>query len=73
MPHDKNGKTLRPGDLVTMAFNVTAVQTGEEYCNVSLESVEPMYPGEHKTNVTANARQVVSLMAEDHLREPKED
>jgi hypothetical protein len=34
------------------------VSTGEEYCNVNLETVEPMFPGEYKSAITLNAKQV---------------
>lgn len=44
MPHDINGKLVEVGQEVVMRFKVTAVQAGEEYCNVNLESVEKLYP-----------------------------
>lgn len=62
MPHDKNGVILAVGDRVTVEFTVTSVSTGDEYCNVNLESVEPMYPGPHKTTLGAvNTRQTVKV------------
>lgn len=69
MPHDKFGIELKPGDMVMIQATVLSVQPGEEFCNVSLETVEPMYPGTHKTAITANAKQVVKVsqfkMADD--------
>jgi hypothetical protein len=62
MPHDKNGNLLVKGDRVSLECVVKEVTSqGEEYCNVTLETVEPMYPGTHKTVVTANAKQVVRI------------
>lgn len=59
MPHDKNGAPLKEGDTVTVTFTVTGVSPGEEYCNLTCSTVEPMFPGNHKTSVTFNAKQVV--------------
>ena len=62
MPHDKNGQLLAVGDKVTIEAVVTSVQTGEEYCNVGVETIEPMFPGEHKTGITLNAKQVIKAV-----------
>jgi hypothetical protein len=59
MPHDANGKLLNVGDKVNLPCTVKAVTTSEEYCNVTLETEHAMYPGEYKTGVTVNAKQVV--------------
>jgi hypothetical protein len=58
VPHDKNGERVRVDDLVTVRCRVTAVSLGDDFCNVSLETVEPMHPGDHKTGISLNARQV---------------
>jgi len=58
MPHDKHGRTLAVGDTVTITATVTQVHTGEEYCNVSLMTVEPMFPSEHGSPLSLNATQV---------------
>ncbi len=58
MPHDKNENHLQPGDQVIIRATVTAVHAGDEYCNVSLETDEPMFPGDHKTPITLNAKQL---------------
>jgi hypothetical protein len=63
MPHDINGNLLKEGDQVSCLFVVKSITTGEEYCNVTLETVEPMYPGTHKTTLTANAKQVALIPA----------
>ena len=58
MPHDKNGQLLEVGDLVTVRARVSSVQAGDEYCNVSLETVEPMHPTANTSALTLNTRQV---------------
>lgn len=60
MPHDKNGNLLQNGDRVLVPCTVNQVHTGEEYCNVTLLTDEPMYPGDSKTTITLNAKQVIS-------------
>jgi hypothetical protein len=58
MPHDKNGNLLEVGDLVGIKAVVTAIHAGEEYCNLSLETEEVMFPGDNKTALSLNAKQV---------------
>lgn len=54
MPHDKNGKLLKPGDKVSVEFTVTAVYPGADMCNISLaRSVE----GEQSLSLTCQAKQ----------------
>ena len=62
MPHDKNGSLLHVGDEVYMRFIVKSISTEERDCNVNLESVEPRFPTQYKTELCAvNTRQVVLL------------
>lgn len=42
MPHDKNGALLKPGDRVTVEFEVKEISSAAEYCNATL-----VIPGEH--------------------------
>lgn len=65
MPHDKNGKVVEVGQVVKIDFKVTAVQRGEDYCNVTLETLDRMYPGDHKSSFTANAKQVEVVTGAD--------
>ena len=58
MPHDISGQPLREGDEVLIRARVVRIDSGDNYCNVSLETVQPMYPGEHKSAITLNTRQV---------------
>jgi hypothetical protein len=58
MPHDRNGEELEVGDAVNIPAIVTAIHEGENYCNVSLTSVEPLFPESSKTPFALNAKQV---------------
>lgn len=65
MPHDKNGTLVNVGAKVRVDFTVTQVYQGDDnYCNASLETVEPMFPGEHKTALTINTRQCEVISGE---------
>lgn len=59
MPHDANGQLLEVGDLVNVPCKVKSVQAGDEYCNVSLETVHPMPPYTEPNTITLNTQQVV--------------
>jgi len=39
MPHDSNGQPLKPGDRVTLEFEVKSISPSENACNVTLETV----------------------------------
>lgn len=71
MPHDKNGQPLTAGDDVLIRATVTSVSPGEEYCNVNVETVEPMFPGTNKTLIVLNARQVEKYFAHEVTLELK--
>lgn len=58
MPHDARGKLLEVGDEVLIRATVKEVHQGEEYCNVSLETATAMYPGEHRSVLVLNGKQV---------------
>jgi hypothetical protein len=58
MPHDRNEKLLEVGDFVMVPCVITHIQPSIEFCNLSLETVEKMYPGENKTTITLNSGQV---------------
>lgn len=63
MPHDKNGVLLAVGDLVNVPCKIASIQTGEEYCNVSLETVIPMPPYTVPSTLTLNTKQVEKVEA----------
>lgn len=58
--HDKNGLPLIEGDEVTVRCRITHTTTTEDegYCNVTLESIEPMFPTDNPTTIILNAKQV---------------
>jgi len=57
MPHDKHGNTLEAGDTVSVTFTITEIHPGDDYCNASLLTTEPMYPLASLTAFTINTRQ----------------
>lgn len=69
MPHDNNGVKIEVGDTVMVPCVVKSVSPGEDYCNVSLETCEPMHPGEYTSAVTLNARQVVKAYSKTKKEE----
>jgi hypothetical protein len=58
MPHDRKGNLLKVGDIVNIPAVVTNVNEGEDYCNISVETIEPMFPGNSKSTISLNAKQV---------------
>lgn len=58
MPHDIDGNELKVGDRVTIETVIKAISMTEEYCNVTLETTEKMYPGDYPTGITLNSKQV---------------
>lgn len=42
--HDKNGTELKKGDVVLIPAVITELSGGEDFCNVSLESVHGRRP-----------------------------
>ena len=58
MPHDKYDKQLRVGDHVLVRCVVTQVVPGTDYCNATLETIEPMFPAQHKTVIQVNTKQI---------------
>jgi hypothetical protein len=61
MPHDKNGAVLQVGDRVTVLCEVKELHLTEDFCNVSLRTVEPMFPGDRHDTLTLNAKQTVKI------------
>lgn len=48
MPHDKDNKQLKVGDEVIIRCRVKSLTEGEEYCNVTLETIEGRRPDGQK-------------------------
>jgi len=42
MPHDVNGKIVKPGDKVVIRGTVRSVSPGEKYCNCQVDFDVPM-------------------------------
>lgn len=59
MPHDIHGTLLQVGDAVLVPAVVTQITMTEEYCNVTVETREPMFPTTNKNTIVLNAKQVV--------------
>lgn len=51
--HDRNGNELKVGDKVMVPMIITDCTGGEDYCNVSLESVYGRRPDSEKEQVCA--------------------
>ncbi len=75
MPHSKSGKLVSVGDRVVLYGTVTAVQTGEEYCNLTMVADDPMPPYTSSYSITLNTKQVELAeveLAEVESRDPTE-
>ena len=59
MPHDRDGQELRVGDIVRVTCHVKKIEQSEDYCNLTLETSQPMHPGNQRSPVVLNAKQVV--------------
>ena len=70
MPHDIDGTLVEAGQEVLVRFKVISVTPSEEYCNVNLETVEPMHPGEYKSTFTLNTKQVRVVGSVNHPNSP---
>lgn len=58
MPHDRQGNTLKEGDIVMLPVKVKSLAVGEDYCNVTVETLHPMFPGDRHDAFTLNTRQL---------------
>lgn len=59
MPHDLSGKLIKVGDRVLVPCIVRDIYSTEDFCNLSLETVHPMFPGTTLSGLTLNAKQVL--------------
>lgn len=59
MPHDLNNFVLQPGDKVVIHAVVTQITTGEDYCNVTLETEHGRRPDGQKEIISAINSRVV--------------
>lgn len=59
--HDRNGTPLKKGDTVLVEAVITELYESEEYCNVSLKSVEGRRPDGLKETISAINTGVLTL------------
>jgi hypothetical protein len=57
--HDMNGTPVTLGAKVLVPMVVTQVSEGTDFCNCTLESAHPMFPGDSKTACTFNTKQIL--------------
>lgn len=53
MPHDVNGALLEAGDVVILRARVLRVESDEDYCNVTVESVHGRRPDGMKETLSS--------------------
>ena len=62
MSHDKNGTPIKAGDLVTVECVIESVSADQDFCNLSLKTVEVMPGNSLPTSIAAiNAKQVLLI------------
>lgn len=59
MPHDRDGALLKVGNTVMVPARIKELHDTEEYCNVTLETLHSMHPGDSRSTIVLNAKQVV--------------
>jgi hypothetical protein len=57
--HDRNGTPLKVGDIVTLKLKITSTSSGEDFCNVTAESVEGRKPDGLKEHYYGNTAVLV--------------
>ena len=65
MPKDKNGQQLQVGDEVLLRARVKFLSATENFSNVTIETIEPMYPGAHSVVLHLNTKQVEKVEGSD--------
>lgn len=60
--HDRNGTELKRGDRVLIEAVITDLSPEENYCNVSLETVEGRRPDGQKEHMSAINTGVLTLL-----------
>ncbi len=61
--HDKNGTPLKKGDIVTITAEITELSATEEYCNVTLKTVDGRRPDGQPETIHAINTGVMVLQA----------
>ena len=61
--HDKNGTPLKKGDVVTITAEITELSATDEYCNVTLRTVDGRRPDNQPETIHAINTGVVVLQS----------
>ena len=59
--HDKNGKPLVKGDKVTVQFVIRECSPDHDFCNCTLDTIEPMPGNGHRCCLVLNTKQVEKI------------
>lgn len=63
--HDKNGTPLSVGNRVTLECVILETTSSDDFCNLKIETVEPMHPSDRRDSQWVNARQVVKVPVQE--------
>jgi len=66
MPHCNRGHELHVGDIVMIECEVTDVQEGIDYCNVTVRTVRPMPPYKSGTTIVLNTKQTEKVISRSY-------
>lgn len=58
MPHDRIGQKIEVGDHVMVPCVVKEVHPTDDFCNLTLETLEPMYPAGTPNTIVLNTKMV---------------
>lgn len=61
MPHDRDGRPLRVGDVAIVPVIIKEIHQTADWCNVTVETSEPMWPGHKYTTIVLNSAQVIGM------------
>jgi hypothetical protein len=62
--HDRNGQALKEGDLVSVLFKIKSVGPDQDFCNCTLETVDPMPGNGSQSTLVLNAKQTTLVTRE---------
>lgn len=59
--HDRNGTPLKKGDIVLIEAEITELHAGEDYCNVTVKTLDGRRPDGLKETISAINTGVLTL------------
>lgn len=65
MPHDRNGRLIEVGDTIHIPCKVTSIHMTEDYCNLTVCTIDLMPPYNAVQSITLNTKQVVRVNIKD--------